>query len=404
MSSERSLITKTVIAHSLVHICELSFPALAVMVMGELVGKETAYEKIGLAYFFATFFYGAMAVPGGFLADRLGPRKVIWLYLAGSGLAMILIGLSINYFMLCLALALLGGFIGLYHPAGLSLLSLGTRSHGTSMGWHGLGGNLGLAISPLLAGVLGGALGWRAGFILLGLFPLLYSFWVLFDRNLELKNISTPSEPFLNSKNPAGSKFLLLPLIILFLMAVLNGMCYRGLMAFLPAYLFEQIPKGTLPGLSRLAQAGSFTTLILILGMFGQITGGKLADRYSKPWLYTLAFLISAPFLILLSLFSGWSLIFFAMIFAFIYFASQPVGNSLVPEYVGELVRGRIYGWFFFMNFGAGAIMSWLAGIIGDRFSLSKIFLALFLVLIFAGLIGFLLIKVSGKARNKEGT
>ncbi len=391
------------VAHSLVHICELSFPALAVMVAGELLGRETAYEKVGLAYFFTTLFYGAMAIPSGFLADRLGSKRVIWLYLFGSGMSMILIGLSLNYFMLCVALALLGAFIGLYHPAGLSLLSLGTRSHGWSMGWHGLGGNLGLALSPLLASFLGGALGWRAGFILLGLLPLSYSFWIFFDQSLELAGQKADFQPTTSASQELSSKkFLLLPLMILFLMAVLNGMCYRGLMAFLPIYLFEQIPTGTVPGISRLAQAGTFTTLILILGMWGQITGGKLADRYSKPWLYTLAFLISAPFLILLSFLSSWSLIFTAMVFAFIYFASQPVGNSLVPEYVGELIRGRIYGWFFFMNFGAGAIMSWFAGIIGERFSLNKIFLALFLVLAFAGLVGFCLIWVSGKAKNKE--
>jgi len=264
-----------------------------------------------------------------------------------------------------------------------------------------MGGNFGLALSPLFASALAGVFGWRWAFILLGMIPAIFSVWIIFEPSLkiELKENSLQKNLSAEPKNPSKN-YLIVPLIFLFLMAILNGMCYRGLMAFLPTYIFHHLPERSF-GISRVGQAGAFTTLILILGMFGQLSGGRLADYYSKPKLYTLAFLFSLPFLFLLSRLEGLILLLDAMIFAFIYFASQPIGNSLLPELTGKGVRGRIYGWFFFMNFGAGSVMSWIAGIIGERWSLNDIFLLLGIVLLGAVFLGFGLISTTSRARRK---
>jgi len=387
---ETKIIIITSVAHSLVHISELSFPAVAVLVASELLGDPTAYQKIGFAYFIATFLFGAMSILGGALTDRLGARRVVFIYLVGSGLSLILVGLSVSYFLLVVSLGLLGFFMGLYHPAGNVLISLGTRKTGLAMGIHGMGGNFGLALSPFLASFLAEQLDWRKGFMILGLLPLIFSLYILWDKKIELRFEPLPESP---SLDPAPKNNFARSLLILFIMSILNGMCYRGFTTFLPIYFRSQISAGLIPGFSALMQAGGFTTLVLVLGIFGQFLGGRLADRFSRELLYTLCFLCSAPFLFLLGWLKNSSLIISALIFALIYFANQPSGNFLIADYSKKEVRGKIFGWFFFMNFGAGSIMSWLAGMLGEKLSLNSIFILLALILALAGILGLVLIK-----------
>ena len=399
-AQERKLLAATIVSHALVHICELSFPALQVLVAAELLGNAAAFQKLGFAYFVATLVFGAMALPAGFLTDRIGQRRVLLLFLFGAGLSMMLVGMAQSYLMLVISLGLMGGFIGLYHPTGASLLSLGTRRHGSSMGAHGVGGNFGLAISPVLASGLAAWLGWRAAFAALGILPVLFGIWVLVDRSIEVNLEAAPEDS--TGDDRADPKLILLPLLFLFLMATLNGMCYRGFTTFLPAYFKARIPGGTIPGVSGLVQAGSFTTLVLIAGMLSQFLGGQIADRFAKEKVYTAIFLMCAPFLFLMSRLDGLFLVLSAMAFAFLYFANQPVSNALLPSYVPKVMRGRLYGWFFFANFGAGSVMSWIAGAIAERLNLAAIFALLSAIAALAGLLGFFLVRASSPEKQKK--
>ncbi len=388
---ERKPIIIASISHFILHLAELSFPAVALLVISDLIQKPNAYSRIGFASFIFSLCFGITQIPGGFLSDHLGPRKTIWIYLIGSGLSLILVGFSENYLMLCASLGLLGASLGLYHPGGMALLSRSTRQYGTSMGIHGMGGNFGLALSPFVASALAGLLGWRQGFMILGLIPIAFSFWILFERSLEIKIKPAPESA---GKNPQTKPRLLAkPIAILFLMSILNGMCYRGFTTFLPSYFNERISPNLIPGFSSVLQAGTFTTLVLALGMFGQFIGGRLADKYSREKLFAGVFLAAVPFLFSLSLLRGLPLILSAMVFAFFYFANQPIANSLLPQYADQRIWGRIYGWFYFMNFGAGSIMSWIAGVIGQKIALSYTFILFAILLLMAGLLGFLLIR-----------
>lgn len=401
-TSERKPIILTSASHWILHIAELSFPAVSLMVAQDLLGREKAYDKIGFAFFIFSLLFGITQILGGILADRLGPRKTIWIYLLGSGLSLIFLGFAQSFFKLTLWLGILGAFLGIYHPAGMSLLSHSTRKRGTAMGIHGMAGNFGLALSPFVASALAGAFGWRNGFMLLGLLPVLLSLFPLLETGLEIQD-AHPAQ-----KNPSASantSFWILPVIILFLMSILNGMCYRGFTTFLPAYFNEKFPPELIPGFSRILQAGTFTTAVLVLGMLGQLIGGRLADRYSREKLFTTVFLLAAPFLFSLSFLSGFPLLFSAMTFAFFYFANQPIVNSLLPHYADSKVLGRLYGWFYFMNFGAGSIMSWIAGIIGQKLSLKYIFILFSMLLLITGLLGvFLILRTRHTGDNNHIT
>ena len=243
-------------------------------------------------------------------------------------------------------------------------------------------------------------LGWRGAFALLGIFPFALGIYILLDKRIGVSRelASGPGQP--PSSN--DGKFRFLPVLFLLMMAMLNGMCYRGFTTFLPAYFKTGIKAGLIPGFPVVLQAGSFTTLVLFIGIFGQLLGGKLADRYREEFVYTGVFLVSAPLLFLVSRERGMVMVACAMTFAFFYFTNQSVGNTIIPRFVSEARRGSIYGWFFLVNFSGGSIMSWIAGIVAVRFSLSSIFVLLAAVLFTAGLLGFFLIAASRSEKEPE--
>ena len=130
-AAERRLITYTAFAHALVHAIELTYPLLLTRIEEDFGLRAAILGAIGTVFAVA---FGASAIPAGFLTDRLGSRRVLLYAFTGAAVSLVLIGLSPNEWFLAATLALLGFCIGLYHPAGLSLMAQGVRQRGLSVG------------------------------------------------------------------------------------------------------------------------------------------------------------------------------------------------------------------------------------------------------------------------------
>jgi MFS family permease len=397
--SEKKILLVTVAGHALDHLSELSFPAVALLVSQEFFAGQENYERIGLAATVMAFAFGVANLPSGRLVDRIGSRRVMLLYLLGTGAALILTGLAPTFPLLLVALGLLGLTAGLYHPSGNTLLSLGVREQGRAMGIHGVGGNFGLALSPFLTAALASALGWRHAYYALSVPFFLLALIVWRVKVGRRSQWPAPLRGVVGREEiPVEKKFLLWPLVFLFGMAVMNGLCYRGFLTFLPAYFAKNIHSSL--GIREVLLGGTLSTAVLLLGMIGQYLGGRFADRFSPALLYALIFTLGAPILFFLGRLQNLPLLLCAAAFAFLYFANQPVGNVLLIRLTTPSIRGQLFGLFFFINFGAGSLMGWVAGIIGQRLSLSAIFSVLALCLVMAGAIGLgLILSVRGQKR-----
>src|SRR3990170_5165021 len=159
-AAERRLISYTAAAHALVHITELTYPALLTRIEDDFGVRAVILGTIASVFSWA---FGGSAIPAGFLTDRLGSRRVIVYAFAAATVMAALAGLSPNEWFLAAALFGLGLSIGLYHPAGLSLMAQGVRQRGLALGFHGTAGNLGQAMAPALAIGLAVAVDWRLG-------------------------------------------------------------------------------------------------------------------------------------------------------------------------------------------------------------------------------------------------
>ena len=85
------------------------------------------YTRSGLVISAFSLFYGISQLPAGWLADRFGPRILITIGICGVALSGLFIGLSANYIMLIVCMALMGILGGGYHPAAPPLIVFKTR-------------------------------------------------------------------------------------------------------------------------------------------------------------------------------------------------------------------------------------------------------------------------------------
>lgn len=405
------------------------------------------------------FLYGIMALPGGFLADKWSYRAVLAIFFIGTPAAACIVASARSVLALGVGLALMGTFASLYHPSGLAMISHGVRERGKALGLHGMGGNFGIAFSPIIAGSLALRFSWRYAFYLLSLPGFIVGIVFLLASRTALK--AEQPGAILNSAQDTSARpaqrFTIRALIVLYAAMTLTGFCYRGVVTMLPTYLGranielelqDDLDTSTISeGLRRefedsrnplsqnatisIKKQGSrwqitdenkkytvikeknrlnvygrrtaggifFATIVYLVGMLGQYMGGHFSDRRRKTRLYLLFNGVSLPFMILIGLTPGMAVVLVAAFFALFHFANQPVENSLIAQYTPARLRSSSYGLKFFFTFGVGSFASGFSGYIADHFGFNTVFLALGGVLILIVLVITLLNVVAREAR-----
>src|ERR1700732_3361353 len=157
-------------AHFIDHYAMLIFAA-AVIVMGPALGM--AYSEL-LPYATPGFIaFGAGSLITGWLGDRWSRRHMMVIFFIGIGLSMISVGLVQTKLELGAALLSIGLFASIYHPVGTAMIVSYADRLGREMGLNGVWGNLGVAWSALVTGVVGQYLGWRWAFVIPGIVTVL---------------------------------------------------------------------------------------------------------------------------------------------------------------------------------------------------------------------------------------
>jgi len=372
LSPQGRIVLYTALAHALVHTIELTYAALLLRIGDEFGQGEF---MLGVIANVAAFTFGASALPAGVLVDRLGSQRVITFSFLAAAAAALLVGLSPNAFVLGVFLGLLGLSIGLYHPAGLSIIAQGAEKRGLALGYHGVAGNIGAALAPALAVGLAVAIDWRAAYFFLSGLALLL---VLILQVIRLPEVgprptAAPAPAVADGVRAARA---LMPLFLVYGVFVLNGFIYRGSITFLPAHIEENVHISVL-GINEAALAGSLTTVALLAGSAGQYFGGSLSQRHVLERLAPPMALAVVPALLLMGVSAGLALVAVSAAFVFFNFSGQPVYNGLIAEYTPRGAIGRSYGISFFAAFGLGSAAASFAGFFAERWGTGSVFLSL---------------------------
>lgn len=370
--SEKQLVAYASVCHALVHIFELAYGVVLIGIAQEF---GVGLFLLGVLANVAGFAFGLTALPAGFLADRVGERRLLLTFCLGSGVASIAVGLSPNVYVLGVALAVLGLVLGIFHPVGTAFIARATKHRGMAFGYFGVGGNLGVALGPILAGAIASTLDWRAPYLIFAIpaflmAGLLYSF-----TRTGIPSVSEETTAETDTEK-THLRLIILPLVLIFVASAVNGFVYRGLITFLPLYLSQRL-HFTFFHLDSMVLAGSFTTVALIFGVLGQFLGGYLSERRRHEVLALVVAAVAAPLLVLMGGSDGLILLLTASSFAFFHFMAQPIYNNLIADYSPASWRGRSYGIFYFLTFGLGSFSATLLGYTAEQLGTNWVFLVM---------------------------
>ncbi len=411
--AQRKVLNTTCMSHGLIHVYELSVPALLLLIQAEFGSGDLQMGTVvnGLALLF-----GLGALPAGWLVDRFGSRPLLLVCLWGSSLSMLGMAASPSLVWFALAAAMLGLCLSIYHPAGTALITHAMAPSGRVFAWHGMAGNTGVAGASLLAGTLGALFGWRWAVALLAALGLM----------LGMRAITMPS-PSLHEIRARPGRGHWPTFVLLLVATAFMGMVYRGMTTFLPKFFAVSFSDDASVGT---AVGGILTTAALLAGLAGMYVAGRLVDLGRHPALVFLAgALLQAPFLVLigyaagpvvLPLFMsvgailqgpflvliGWVagpvFIPLFMSVAFFHFFTQPAGNHLVADFTPPRLRGLGYGIYFLMTFGAGSIGASVGGWVSEEVGLKYAFPAL-AILLLPSTVAVIVLSLSTRGRDERG-
>jgi MFS family permease len=340
-------------AHFVDHYSMLIFAA-AVIVMGPALGM--AYSEL-LPFATPGFVaFGAGSLLTGWLGDRWSRRHMMVIFFVGIGASMIAVGLVQTTWQLGAALLAIGVFASIYHPVGTAMIVSYADRLGREMGLNGVWGNLGVASSALVTGVIGEYLGWRWAFILPGSITILIG--ACFAAAVTHEDRSASKQAAAQARVAKEDMWRVIVALLIVVIAV--STTFNAVTVALPKLFAERLEQLT----RSPALLGAIAACVYVFGAITQYTIGKLIDRYSLKAVSLPLSLVLAPFLYLAATLSNLPLILAAIGVVMGAFGQVTVNDAMVGKYTSERWRSRAYAVRYFVGFTAAGVsvglVAWL--------------------------------------------
>ncbi|CAI49896.1 major facilitator superfamily transport protein [Natronomonas pharaonis DSM 2160] len=383
-SNDRSIAAFTMLGHGVVHWFELAIPILLVVWLDAF---DVSVAVIGLVVALGYAPFGLGALPAGVLVDRFGPKQPILWCLTGMSLSFAALAVAPSIYAVALCLLAWGIAASVYHPAGLALISTGVEDRGTVFAWHGIAGNLGIALGPFATATLLLFFEWQLVALALavpGVVATAYGLSADFDSTAAVDDTpddaggSGRSSLVSDSKSLFASSFLLV-----FSIVTIVGLYYRGVLTYLPEILqgLPAMAGVALPaGIEELSLGDYFYVGLLVAGMAGQYVAGKLTRRMPVARGLVVVFGALAVLAVVFIPVSGLGLVavlVYCAVLGFTLFAIEPFYQEAVAVYTPADSRGLSYGYTYLGMFGLGALNISFGGFLLEYLSLTAFFLSL---------------------------
>ena len=340
-------------AHFIDHYAMLIFAA-AVIIMGPALGM--AYSEL-LPYATPGFIaFGAGSLLTGWLGDRWSRRHMMVIFFAGIGASMIAVGFVRTPLELGAALLSIGIFASIYHPVGTAMIVSYADKLGREMGLNGVWGNLGVASSALVTGVIGQYFGWRFAFIIPGIVTILIG--VAFALTVGHEDRKGAKQAAAQARVAKQDMWRVVVALLVVVIAI--STTFNAVTVALPKLFAERLADFT----NSPALLGVIAACVYVFGAMTQYSIGKLLDRHSlKTVALPLSFML-APFLYLAASLSNLPLILVSIGIVMGAFGQVTVNDAMVGKYTSEEWRSRAYAVRYFVGFtAAGAsvgLVAWL--------------------------------------------
>ena len=355
-------------SHGIMHAYLVLLPAMIPILQGDLGDIGT----VGMLASLVSLFYGWFSLPVGFIADKYSRRLLIAASMVLCGGASIIVGLSPNVPVAAVGMIILGIGASLYHPCGYAHMALvSDEMRGRYMGYQGLGGDMGMAVSFLTSSILGSSFGWRMTFLIWGVVGLAMAAVDL----LVIKDIVCEVDPTQLRKGPVETVRRMFAtaerrtLLLTFVIVVISGMLWTGVSNFIMVYITDV-------KMVALVIAGGLSTLKYTVGAFAMIIGGVLSDKLGRKKLLLFGYSLFAVSLVALTLAPSNLLILagLVVVLGFAFFVTQSPMNALLGDISHKDTVGVTYGVNFTLKYGIGFFTPAIAGWLAVNYSLNHVF------------------------------
>ena len=377
--------------HSLTH----WYPATFYLLL-PLIGKELglSYSQIGLVMT-CQYIAGAISnVPGGMVVDTVGRKGLLMaLALFWVGFPYLLIGFTHSYLMLLVCMSMVGIGNNLWHPTAIPMLAQQyPQNKGLVLSMHGMGGNAGDALAPLVVGSLLTFLTWRE-VVVLNVIPglLMSSIILLFLGSVTLKKKAARGarEGAMNQAGQGLADYMTglrqlfknRSLIYLSVSSAFRAMTQNALLTFLPIFLAYEM--GYSPFL-----IGACMFLLQAAGFAAAPVAGHLSDKMGRRQILVTSMAMTALVLVGMA-FAGRSTIFIFLIavLGFFLYAIRPVLQAWLLEATPKNMGGTSIGILFAVQSLGSAISPLIGGFLADKYGLMSTFYFLAFTIVVANLL-----------------
>lgn len=256
-------------------ICYMDRMAIATAI--PFIAKDFGLSPMGMGGVLSAFFigYALMQLPGGILADKFGPRRVMTASILGWSLFTAFTGVANGLAALLAIRVLFGLSEGSFPPSASKTIALWfpPGEVGRANGFQLAAVQIGAAVAPLCTSWIIAHWGWRAVFVGLlvpGLILAALVWTFIKDQPASIEHTPDLSEP------PAipVAQVLKMPAVMWCAVTIFFwGAAAWGLMNWLPTYLLQA------RGFS-LSKMGLLSSLPYLAGALGYYLGGYFLDGY----------------------------------------------------------------------------------------------------------------------------
>jgi FSR family fosmidomycin resistance protein-like MFS transporter len=352
--SDRRVMADLWLGHFAADLATGALPAVLVFLKTVL---HLSYTKTGAVVLVATATSSIAQPLFGRWADRHVTTWLVPAGIAASATGIAVAPLVHNYPSLLLAVSLSGLGIGLFHPEAMKLARHASgerRASGLSV--FQTGGNLGIAMGPLLAGLVLAGVGSTGGLLLLIPGALITVLLLVDFASLSRVRATGHARAV-----PAAADDRVGPFKVLLVTAGLRSVAYYGLFTFVPLW---EVGQGHSKG-----YGAALLSLMLFGGAVGTFCAGPLADRYGHK-LVLAGSLAFTPALIVTFVLTSGAIAVVAVTLA----GASIVSGFALTTYMGqEYLPSKIAtaaGMTVGLTMGLGGVAAVLLGVVADSVNL----------------------------------